>query len=93
MTLEPRDEVSFSDYQEACRALSRNANQLEGARPDEAAEHYLPEITRHIAIIFSFVGSNMTARHVPKYVRAQAALDRAKDGVVESPTTPPTEED
>jgi hypothetical protein len=76
---ESRDEVSYSDYQKACSGLARDAAGLAEADPDEAAEHYLPQITQHIAIIFSFVGSNMTARHVPKFVRSQAALDRAKD--------------
>lgn len=84
---EVRDEVSFSDYLTACKRLAQTAVALQHCEPDEAAEHHLPAMTRHTAIIFSFVGSNMTARHVPGYQQTVADLQAAKDGTL--PHTPP----
>lgn len=80
-----RDEVSYSDYLKACRRLERCGDALAHCAVDEAAEHWLPELTRHIAIIFSFVGSNMTARHTNTYYETTAALQAAKDGVHSPP--------
>lgn len=82
------DEVTFTEYLEATDALQRVAVGLGKARPDEAAEHWLPELTRLTAVIFSFVGSNMTARHVPHYARTVAALNAAKDVGARLPTSP-----
>lgn len=76
-----RDEVSYSDFRRACRRLQHLGEAMASADPDEMAEHWLPELTKCEALIFSFVGSNMTARHVPGYQRtvaeSQAARDRA----------------
>lgn len=73
------DEVSHSDYLKACERIKRCGDGLRKADPDEAAEHWLPELTQHIAVVFSYVGSNMTARHVPRYVETVANLQGAKD--------------
>lgn len=75
-----RDEVTHSDYVKACRAIEQCGMALAVADPDEAAEHWLPKLTLNLAVVFSYVGSNMTARHVPQFVATQAALDAAKDG-------------
>ena len=83
-----RDEVSASDYRRACDRLHFIASILPGCDPDEAAEHWLPELTKQIALVFNFVGSNMTARHVPGYARTVGALEAAKEGRL-----PPTNED
>jgi hypothetical protein len=76
------DEVSYTQYRNACAALARIGEHLQTADPDEAAEHYLPEMTHQVALIFSFVGSNMTARHVPRYAQTVAELEAAKDGTL-----------
>jgi hypothetical protein len=76
---EVRDEVSFSDYLTACEDLRRCADGLLTARPDEAALHYLPILVEQTAIIFSFVGSNMTARHVAGYLQTTNDYQKAKD--------------
>jgi hypothetical protein len=73
------DEVSYSDYRRACDELQRHAAALRDAAPDEAAEHWLPGATRELALIFSFVGSNMTARHVPHYLKTVAVYQAIKD--------------
>jgi hypothetical protein len=77
-----RDEVTFTEYLRACRRLEECAGALSDADPDEAAEHWLPELTRHVQVIFAFVGVNMTARHVGHYARTVAALEEAKVGPV-----------
>lgn len=82
-----RDEVSASDYHRACLKLEHIGLQLRVADADEAVQHWLPELTLATAIIFSFVGSNMTARHVPRYARTVAELQAAKDGVDSQPPT------
>lgn len=79
---EVRDEVSYSDYRKACAGLAKCGHSLRDADPDEGAEHWLPEITKHIAVIFSFVGSNMTARHLPRYAQTVAQLEAAKQGIL-----------
>lgn len=80
---EPRDEVSYSDYRRACRRMEIAAEALGmGADPDEAAQHWLPELVKHVAVIFSFVGSNMTARHMRHYGETVAALEAAKQGIL-----------
>lgn len=79
------DEVSYSDYRAACKHLADVAAQMQVAEPDEAATHWLPELTRLTALIFNFVGNNMTARHVPRYARTVAELEAAKSGRL-SPT-------
>lgn len=76
---EIRDEVSYTDFLRACRKLEHLGAAMRSADPDEMAEHWLPELTRCEALIFSFVGSNMTARHVPGYQRTVAELQAAKD--------------
>jgi hypothetical protein len=78
--MEPTDEVSYTQYRHACRRLSHLASNLEAADPDEAVEHYLPLMTREIALIFSFVGSNATMRHLHTYARTVADLQAAKEG-------------
>lgn len=77
--MERPDEVSYSDYQEACRRSSICMGALKLCPPDEAVEHWLPELTRNIAVVFSFVGSNMTARMVPQFGEVTNAMQAAKD--------------
>lgn len=73
------DEVSYSDYLAACNGLERCAKGLAESGPDEAVEHWLIQLTQHAAIIWSFIGSNMTARNATLYERITAALQAAKD--------------
>lgn len=77
---EPRDEVTHSDYIRACEGLEIAAEALRQADSDEAVQHWLPRLVMHVAVVFSFVGSNMTARHVPHYHETVAGLEAAKQG-------------
>lgn len=82
---ESTDEVTYTDYRKACeRLIVHAAGLLNAADPDEAAEHYLPLVTQHIAIIFAYVGANMTARHTARYAATVAALQAAKSPDVTS---------
>lgn len=73
------DEVSYSDFRQACARIKRLGERMAGAEPDELAEHYLPDLSKQYALVFSFTGSNMTARHLPLYHRTLAELEAAKD--------------
>lgn len=74
-----RDEVTYTVYRAACRRVEACGEALRACDVDEAAEHWLPELTKAIAIVFSFVGSNMTARHLNTYWETVVALQAAKD--------------
>lgn len=92
------DEVTLAQYQGACEGLAHCAGGLATCLPDEAVDHWLPELTRHTAIIFAFVGDNMTGRKVPRYHETVAAMQRAKDVTASRPTgtlptTPQQEEE
>ena len=86
------DEVSFTQYRDACAAVERLGNQLKTASPDEAAEHHLPELTREVSLIFGFVGVNMTARHVPRFTRTVEEMEAAKAGTLQEETQPQEEQ-
>jgi hypothetical protein len=71
--------VSYSDYVVACRRGEACCVALAACGSDEAVDHGLPELTKAIAVIFSFVGSNMTARKLPQFADVTNAMQAAKD--------------
>lgn len=75
---EQKDEITASDYRAACMGIEHCAVALQQCAPDEAILHWLPKLTRDIAVVFSFVGDNATMRHVPKYLETVGALEAAK---------------
>lgn len=73
------DEVTLAQYQNACNEIIASAIALRDVHPDEAVEHWLPKMTQATAVVFAYVGDNMTARHVPRYGETVAAMQAAKD--------------
>lgn len=74
------DEITHSQYRAACLGIERCGKALAGLHDiDEAITHWLPELTRHTAVVFSYVGDNATMRNVPQYVQTVADMEMAKD--------------